>query len=76
MFQEKEPWKKKYYKLWKGGEIQEENGRDHVTILENINNKGRFLYINGRLEHNEPGYVWYYTFYKNSKASRIYNFTK
>jgi len=39
--------KKKYYKLWKGGEIQEKNGRDHITILENIDDKGRFLYIHG-----------------------------
>jgi len=63
--------KKKYYKLWKGGEIQEENGRDHITIVENIDNKGRFLYITGGLEHNEPGYARYYTFYKDFKASRI-----
>jgi hypothetical protein len=28
------------------------------------------------VEHNNVGYAQYYTFYKNSKASRIYSFTK
>jgi hypothetical protein len=36
------PWEKttkeqKYYKLWEGGEIKEDNGKDHTSILEGTN---------------------------------------
>jgi hypothetical protein len=57
-----------------GGEIKEDNGRNHIVIAKGTYYKQRLFYINGGLEHNVVRYAQYYTFYKNSKVLGICNF--
>jgi hypothetical protein len=59
-----------------GGEIKEDNGRDHIVIAKGTYYNQKLFYINGGLEHNVVGYAQYYTFYRNSKALGICNFNE
>ncbi len=60
----------KYYKLG-GGEIKENNGRHHTTIIEGTYYKWRFFYINGRMEHNM---AWYTQYYISIKIPKLLEF--